>query len=120
MLNYDVQQRPAGRGLLLNYRAPTGIVERPAPVWEPDFIGVEIIPPAGGSTDWTQNLDDVLTLSDALAQDYGMALDDVLSLVDAVAKAYGLSEADVITLTDLATEDFTSWLPYFRLLLGVG
>ena len=105
--------------MLLNYLAPLGIA--PVPVIEifPDFIGLEVIIPPGGGTDWTQALDDTITLSDSWIFDYGMFPADTLTLSDAQVNAVTITLADIITLDDAIDTQYTA-VRLYMLLKGVG
>jgi hypothetical protein len=59
---------------------------------------VSLKPAAGGQL--TKNLDETLTLSDAVVRGFGMSRADSLTLSDAIVKSFGMSRSDTITLSD--------------------
>lgn len=62
--------------------------------------GEQDTPGGGGGTDYTQNVDDTLGLSDALSFTRELVLADTLTLADAVAFQRGLSVSDTLALAD--------------------
>ena len=96
------QRRPACAGMLLNYAAPAGIA--PALPISDGIFGNSGSPLILGPFDFTQALDDTITLTDDLSSivTFNLSQDDTITLSDAIINAVSLFPADTITLSDVS------------------